>query len=223
MRNNTGRQRHTCTMSYLNPRLPSLYSSLTTYNNLAYSAVFLTCLLLTVDIDLYTLLIAPTLFSTASQALEQRPAMDISDVTASYNIISSGSHTSANSHPPSPYVSNPSANGSSPASSTSDHGTDGFDNLVTALRQKLGPSSGITDDDVNPQKLQSLMADYISKESEWERYAFKCPVKAYTRNLVDKGNGKSNLVSRWKSGLRFAPLIRAAHPRLDPGKGKPNS
>ena len=39
-----------------------------------------------------------------------------------------------------------------------------------------------------------MMQSYTSKESEWEQYAFLDPSKHYTRNLVDEGNGKSNLV-----------------------------
>jgi cysteine dioxygenase len=71
-----------------------------------------------------------------------------------------------------------------------------FDLLVSALRDKLGPSSGIDDDDVDIDELQSLMRGYRSKESEWQQYAFGVPNKPYTRNLVDKGNGKYNLVSQ---------------------------
>lgn len=74
--------------------------------------------------------------------------------------------------------------------------TNGFEALVSALREKLGPSSGITDEDVDPDELQSLMTAYASKESEWNKYAFRAPGKSYTRNLVDKGNGKCNLVRR---------------------------
>jgi cysteine dioxygenase len=76
-----------------------------------------------------------------------------------------------------------------------------FDNLVEALRIKLGPSSGINDSDVDPQELQSLMEAYISNESEWKKYALGDPSRPYTRNLVDKGNGKSNLlILVWSPG-----------------------
>lgn len=69
-----------------------------------------------------------------------------------------------------------------------------LDALVEALREKLGPSSGIDSDDVDPSELQQLMEDYTSNESEWGKYYFPSPNVPYTRNLVDKGNGKSNLV-----------------------------
>jgi hypothetical protein len=38
------------------------------------------------------------------------------------------------------------------------------------------------------------MEQYNSKEAEWEKYAFGDTSRPYTRNLVDEGNGKSNLV-----------------------------
>lgn len=77
-------------------------------------------------------------------------------------------------------------------------GTNNFEALVRALRDRLGPCSGINDDDVDPEELQSLMTAYMSTESEWNRYAFERVSIPYTRNLVDKGNGKCNLVSQHK-------------------------
>jgi cysteine dioxygenase len=71
---------------------------------------------------------------------------------------------------------------------------DKFQTLVQALSAKLGPCSGIDSDDVDETELQQLMQNYVSNESEWEKYFFPAPNMAYTRNLVDKGNGKCNLV-----------------------------
>lgn len=71
---------------------------------------------------------------------------------------------------------------------------DRFQALVKGLSDKLGPCSGINSDDVDERELQQLMEDYISDSSEWEKYSMAQPGTAYTRNLVDKGNGKSNLV-----------------------------
>lgn len=69
-----------------------------------------------------------------------------------------------------------------------------LDQLVAALNEKLGPSSGIDSDDVDAEELQRLMEDYISNETEWSKYALESKNVPYTRNLVDKGNGKCNLV-----------------------------
>ncbi|MCJ1329635.1 Cysteine dioxygenase, partial [Thelotrema lepadinum] len=68
-----------------------------------------------------------------------------------------------------------------------------FDRLIEDLSRTLGPSSGIDSEDVDPHVLQDLMVKYISDEAEWARYAFDDRSRGYTRNLVDRGNGKSNL------------------------------
>ncbi|KAK3487621.1 cysteine dioxygenase [Neurospora hispaniola] len=76
-----------------------------------------------------------------------------------------------------------------------------FDKLVQALKDALGPSSGLTSDDVDVEHLTRLMLDYQSDEVEWSRFAFGDASRGYTRNLVDEGNGKSNLlVLVWSPG-----------------------
>jgi len=72
-----------------------------------------------------------------------------------------------------------------------------FEILVDSLSQRLGPCSdarGINSEDVDANELQQLMEDYVSQETHWMKYFFPSSHHAYTRNLVDKGNGKSNLV-----------------------------
>ncbi len=78
---------------------------------------------------------------------------------------------------------------------------DEFHHLVRALSDVLGPSSGINSDDVDQNDLVRLMEQYISQEKQWRHYAFADPSRNYTRNLVDEGNGKSNLlVVVWNPG-----------------------
>jgi cysteine dioxygenase len=72
---------------------------------------------------------------------------------------------------------------------------DDFQRLVDELSRTLGPCSGLTSEGVDVQHLKQLMEGYISKQSEWVKYAFADASRGYTRNLVDRGNGKSNLVS----------------------------
>jgi cysteine dioxygenase len=72
--------------------------------------------------------------------------------------------------------------------------TDSFLLLVSDLSRILGPTSGLTSEDVDVQKLHRRMQTYISNEKEWTEYAFSDFSRGYTRNLVDEGNGKSNLV-----------------------------
>jgi hypothetical protein len=69
-----------------------------------------------------------------------------------------------------------------------------FKKLVADIIELLGPSSGIDSADVDPQDLIGLMRGYDSKEEDWESFAWGDNSRNYTRNLVDKGNGKSNLV-----------------------------
>lgn len=77
----------------------------------------------------------------------------------------------------------------------SHHQANRFDDLVIKLKEALGPSSGLTSEDVDVEQLTQLMAAYDSDEQEWERYSLGDHGLPYTRNLVDEGNGKSNLVS----------------------------
>lgn len=71
---------------------------------------------------------------------------------------------------------------------------DAFQKVVQDLSEALGPSSGLDSADVDPQYIISLMEGYVSKSDEWTKYAFADTTRGYTRNLVDEGNGKSNLV-----------------------------
>jgi hypothetical protein len=52
----------------------------------------------------------------------------------------------------------------------------------------------LTSEGVDVDALTRLMKEYESKEEDWGRYALGDASRGYTRNLVDVGNGKSNLV-----------------------------
>ncbi|EFE38607.1 cysteine dioxygenase, putative [Trichophyton verrucosum HKI 0517] len=100
-------------------------------------------------------------------------------------------------------------------------GKDAFHKLVDDLSAVLGPSSGLDSDDVDPMDIQKLMEGYVSNHEEWQRYALADESRAYTRNLVDEGNGKSNLESvvrrEQEDHLANMAKLNAAHPRLEPG------
>lgn len=87
------------------------------------------------------------------------------------------------------YHSQSSINGRSQC--TSHH----FDDLVRALKDVLGPSSGLDSKDVDLNSIMDLMKKYDAAEEGWTSFAMANPALPYTRNLVDEGNGKSNLVS----------------------------
>ncbi|KXT11471.1 hypothetical protein AC579_2406 [Pseudocercospora musae] len=77
----------------------------------------------------------------------------------------------------------------------------GFHSLVKDINTVLGPCNGIDSADVDVEELKNLMAGYDSLEAEWTRYAFGDSSRAYTRNLVDDCNGKSNLlILVWSAG-----------------------
>ncbi len=90
-----------------------------------------------------------------------------------------------------------------------------FQELVRELSDVLGPSSGLDSEEIDPEVIQDLMRSYPSCESEWGQYALGDSSRHYTRNLVDEGNGKSNLVrpfAVWQEVL----LTRAAHSCVEP-------
>lgn len=82
--------------------------------------------------------------------------------------------------------------GTSHVGTVQDHSP--FAELVASLAAALGPSSGRTLDDVDVAPLMRFMKLYTSQECEWAKYAFGNNAVDYTRNLIDEGNGKSNLV-----------------------------
>lgn len=71
---------------------------------------------------------------------------------------------------------------------------DAFQVLVDDIKTVLGPSSGLDSEDVEVEDLTHLMERYMSKAEEWAPYALSNANMPYTRNLVDEGNGKANLV-----------------------------
>jgi cysteine dioxygenase len=88
--------------------------------------------------------------------------------------------------------------------------SDRFDKLVNDLKEALGPSSGLTCDDVDVGFLTRLMQEYDANDKGWQKYAMGDASRGYTRNLVDEGNGKSNLVSCFLA-IPINPLFRATY------------
>ncbi|KAG4425260.1 Cysteine dioxygenase [Cadophora malorum] len=84
--------------------------------------------------------------------------------------------------------------GSSLSPATKSTSLNPFETLVSDLSRILGPSSGLDSSEVDVKQLQKLMESYESSEEDWRRYAFEDLSRGYTRNLVDEGNGKSNLL-----------------------------
>ena len=72
--------------------------------------------------------------------------------------------------------------------------TSGFNGLVRDLRALLSPYSGLDASEIDHQALQRRLEAYTSVHSEWRSYAFADFDRSYTRNLVDRCEGKANLV-----------------------------
>lgn len=105
-----------------------------------------------------------------------------------------------------PYLNTP-----ADSPSVSDLDSNAFEKLVRDLSAVLGPSSGLDSDDVDPMVIQKLMDKYASNESEWGSFALGDASRAYTRNLIDEGNGKSNLVSKYAYMPDELRLLHSAH------------
>lgn len=69
-----------------------------------------------------------------------------------------------------------------------------FDTLVRGIRDVLGYEAGIDSDDIDVNDLIGLMQSYVSDPNHWAEYALEDRSRNYTRNLVDEGNGKANLL-----------------------------
>ena len=76
-----------------------------------------------------------------------------------------------------------------------------FHKLIKDLSDFLGSSSGLDSVEVDPEEIRKLMRSYTSNEKEWQQYALGDRSRTYTRNLVDHGNGKSDLVNLLYSNL----------------------
>lgn len=102
--------------------------------------------------------------------------------------------------------------------------TGAFEKLVQDLKDALGPSSGLTSEDVNVEHLTRLMEQYDPADKGWRSYFFGNKARNYTRNLVDEGNGKSNLVGiPTNAASDVHALTRTlACARLVAGQGEPH-
>lgn len=69
-----------------------------------------------------------------------------------------------------------------------------FESLVDEIKKALGPSSGIDSSDVDVKDLVVIMERYQSDEIHWGGFAHGDLSRNYTRNFVDHGNGKANLL-----------------------------
>ncbi|KAI8324300.1 hypothetical protein GQ54DRAFT_296287 [Martensiomyces pterosporus] len=82
---------------------------------------------------------------------------------------------------------------SSPALAPAEHPVRTMQDLISRLNSTLG-NTGLGDDLSRVHQVKKLMREYISQSDDWYQYAVYQEGTRYTRNLVDDGNGKYNLL-----------------------------
>ena len=70
-----------------------------------------------------------------------------------------------------------------------------FSQLVKDLSLSLNQSKSETFSGIDPEPIIRAMEKYTSKHDEWAKYAHGDEKHCFTRNLVDRGNDKYNLVN----------------------------
>ena len=73
---------------------------------------------------------------------------------------------------------------------------DGFHNLVQELSGYLDTAQSLAFSEIcDPNAVIHRMEGYQSDRSEWAKYAYEDENQCFTRNMVERGLGKSNIVS----------------------------
>ncbi|KAI8369407.1 RmlC-like cupin domain-containing protein, partial [Radiomyces spectabilis] len=66
--------------------------------------------------------------------------------------------------------------------------------LIQEIHNVLGPDGDLTSEHIDENQIIKLMEKYSSNADDWNRYTLFDHSRAYTRNLIDDGNGKFNLM-----------------------------
>lgn len=74
---------------------------------------------------------------------------------------------------------------------------DAFHNLVRELSGYLDEAPSLMFSEIcNPDTVIQRMREYRSDRSEWAKYAHEDGNQCFTRNMVERGLGKSNIVGQ---------------------------
>ncbi|KAL0139821.1 RmlC-like cupin domain-containing protein [Mucor lusitanicus] len=74
--------------------------------------------------------------------------------------------------------------------------------LIQSIHHVLG-DEGLDSERIDAQKIIQLMEKYSSNSVDWNQYTLFDHSRAYTRNLIDDGNGKFNLmILAWSKGQK---------------------
>lgn len=84
-----------------------------------------------------------------------------------------------------------------PSTSAQGQQLDAFHNLVRELSGYLDEAPSLMFAEIcNPDTVIQKMREYRSDRSEWAKYAHEDGNQCFTRNMVERGQGKSNIVSQ---------------------------
>lgn len=87
-----------------------------------------------------------------------------------------------------------------PSTSALHQRIDGFHDLVQELSGYVDTAQSLAFSEIcDPNAVIQRMEEYRSDRSEWARYALEDGDQCFTRNMVERGLGKSNIV-RWLMG-----------------------
>ncbi|ORZ11862.1 RmlC-like cupin domain-containing protein [Absidia repens] len=78
--------------------------------------------------------------------------------------------------------------------------------LIQDIHNVLGPDGGLDSEHIDHNEIISLMEKYGSNVQDWEKYTLFDRSRPYTRNLIDDGNGKFNLMILAWSEERHSPI-----------------
>ncbi|CAO3616067.1 unnamed protein product [Mucor fragilis] len=74
--------------------------------------------------------------------------------------------------------------------------------LIQSIHHVLG-DEGLDSERIDEQRIIQLMNKYSSNSADWNQYTLFDHSRAYTRNLIDDGNGKFNLmILAWSKGQK---------------------
>lgn len=74
---------------------------------------------------------------------------------------------------------------------------DAFHSLVRELSGYLDNAQSLAFSEIcDPDRVIQRMREYRSERSEWAKYAYEDESQCFTRNMVERGLGKSNIASQ---------------------------
>ena len=114
-------------------------------------------------------------------------------------------------------------NAERPSTSAECQRRDGLQSLVRELSGYLDTAQSLAFSEIcDPNAVIQRMKEYPSDRLEWAKYAHEDGNQCFTRNMVERGLGKSNIV-RWHLGRKTTDLIMVLQLILvwTPGKESP--